>query len=64
MVHLTGAHVLQPRSVSRRFGAVQALVKTIARVRPVDAGTITWHGEPVRPARGGARESAACGGSG
>ncbi|MFJ9846491.1 helix-turn-helix domain-containing protein [Kitasatospora sp. NPDC101155] len=44
--------------------SVQALVKTIARVRPVDAGTITWHGGPVRPTRGGARESAACGGSG
>ncbi|MER8102791.1 ATP-binding cassette domain-containing protein [Kitasatospora sp. NPDC094016] len=74
---MTGAPVLQLRSVSKRFGAVQALtdvgldvhtgevlalvgdngagkstlVKTIAGVHPVDEGTITWHGEPVRLAR-------------
>ncbi|MFJ6385034.1 ATP-binding cassette domain-containing protein [Kitasatospora sp. NPDC092039] len=74
---MTGAPVLQLRSVSKRFGAVQALtdvdltvhagevlalvgdngagkstlVKTIAGVHPVDAGTLTWHGDPVRPAR-------------
>ncbi|WP_224277186.1 ATP-binding cassette domain-containing protein [Streptomyces sp. LS1784] len=74
---MTGAPVLQLRSVSKRFGAVQALtdvdltvhagevlalvgdngagkstlVKTIAGVHPVDEGTLTWHGEPVRLAR-------------
>ncbi|MEU9043030.1 MULTISPECIES: ATP-binding cassette domain-containing protein [unclassified Kitasatospora] len=74
---MTGAPVLQLRSVSKRFGAVQALtdvdltvhagevlalvgdngagkstlVKTIAGVHPVDGGTVTWHGEPVRLAR-------------
>ncbi|MFF3005295.1 ATP-binding cassette domain-containing protein [Kitasatospora sp. NPDC057940] len=74
---MTGAPVLQLRSVSKRFGAVQALtdvgldvhtgevlalvgdngagkstlVKTIAGVHPVDEGTITWHGEPVRLTR-------------
>nr|BFD96511.1 ATP-binding cassette domain-containing protein [Kitasatospora sp. Xyl93] len=74
---MTGAPVLQLRSVSKRFGAVQALtdvdltvhagevlalvgdngagkstlVKTIAGVHPVDDGTLTWHGDPVRLAR-------------
>ncbi|MEV7186624.1 ATP-binding cassette domain-containing protein [Kitasatospora sp. NPDC093102] len=74
---MTGAPVLQLRSVSKRFGAVQALtdvdltvhagevlalvgdngagkstlVKTVAGVHPVDEGTLTWHGEPVRLAR-------------
>ncbi|MFJ2188941.1 ATP-binding cassette domain-containing protein [Kitasatospora sp. NPDC087861] len=74
---MTGAPVLQLRSVSKRFGAVQALtdvdldvhpgevlalvgdngagkstlVKTIAGVHPVDEGTITWHGRPVRLTR-------------
>nr|BFD95820.1 ATP-binding cassette domain-containing protein [Kitasatospora sp. Xyl93] len=74
---MTGAPVLQLRSASKRFGAVQALtdvdltvhagevlalvgdngagkstlVKTIAGVHPVDDGTLTWHGDPVRLAR-------------
>lgn len=74
---MIGAPVLQLRSVSKRFGAVQALtdvdltvhagevlalvgdngagkstlVKTIAGVHPVDDGTLTWHGAPVRLTR-------------